>query len=73
MFFEADLTALMLWAVKLQLRESKMTVGLELGVLQPAHSVLAMLHLVPLHLPAPLYAPLAGGIWGTLDLLYLCR
>lgn len=58
-------------ALRIKLWDSETTVGLEMAVLQPAHCVLARFHLLPLHLPAPLCAQLAGGSQDASDLLHL--
>lgn len=70
--FDADLTVLMLQGTKLLLWDSKMTVGLEMAVFQPTHCLLALLHLLPLHLPAPVNA-IGWNSRAAADCLHLCR
>lgn len=68
---DADLTVLMLQGTKLLLWDSEMTVSLEMAVLQPTHCLLALLHFLPLQLPAPLSVPSAGAA-GLHQACYTC-
>lgn len=68
---DADLTVLMLQGTKLLLWDSEMTVSLEMAVLQPTHCLLALLHFLPLQLPAPLSVPSPGAA-GLHQACYTC-